>query len=88
MFRNGHLDSKFNLSKFQIIMAFRILVASYEMPAMTANKMEAYCRQLTDVCRIPQNPRTILSALQILWRLRSLEILIAISLELGQLRSR
>lgn len=49
LFRNGHLEPKYKPAKFHIILAFRILVGGYDMPAMTANKMEGYCGILSNI---------------------------------------
>lgn len=51
LFRTGRLHSKYRPAKYNILLAFRILVAGYEMPAMTANKMEAYSEKIIAVLR-------------------------------------
>jgi len=53
LFRNGHLEAKYKPAKFHVILAFRILIAGYEMPSLTANKMEGYCKLLSTVLQDP-----------------------------------
>ncbi len=45
-FRNKHIESKYKPAKFHIMLASRILIAGYEMPVFTANKMERYCQEI------------------------------------------
>ena len=40
------LETKFKAARFQILLAIRILVAGYDMPAFTANKMQNYCEPI------------------------------------------
>jgi hypothetical protein len=49
LLRNSRLESKYRPAKFHILLAVRILVAGYDMPALKANKMEQYCKKITDV---------------------------------------
>jgi len=48
-FRNKRLDGKYKAARFHILLAIRILSAGYEMPAFTANKMEAYSTKIISV---------------------------------------
>lgn len=47
--RNKRLESKYRSARFHIMLAIRILAAGYDMPALTANKMEAYSNGITAV---------------------------------------
>ena len=47
--RNKRLDPKYRPARFHMLMAFRILAAGYAYPTFTANKMEGYCKTITDV---------------------------------------
>jgi hypothetical protein len=49
LFRNKRLEYKYRPARFHILSAIRMLVSGYEMPALGANKMEAYCRKIIDV---------------------------------------
>jgi hypothetical protein len=42
-FKGKRIPARLKPARFQILMAIRILAAGYEMPALTANKMEKYC---------------------------------------------
>jgi len=48
LFRNEKLEPKYKPARYQIAFAIRILIAGYEMPALGANKMESYCKKITD----------------------------------------
>lgn len=48
-FRNKRLEAKYKPARFHLLLAIRILLAGYEMPAFTANKMEAYSSKITSV---------------------------------------
>jgi hypothetical protein len=48
LFRNGKLDNKYKPARYHITLALRLLIAGYAMPSMTANKMEAYCQQISE----------------------------------------
>jgi hypothetical protein len=48
-FRNNSLDSKFRPAKYHILMIVRLLAGGADMPAMSANKMEKYCKKVLDV---------------------------------------
>lgn len=48
-FRNKRLEAKYKSARFHLLLALRILVAGYEMPAFTANKMEAYSMKIISV---------------------------------------
>lgn len=45
-FRAKSLETRFKAARFQILLAIRILVAGYGMPAFTANKMQTYCEPI------------------------------------------
>jgi hypothetical protein len=45
-FRNKRLEAKYKAARFHILLATRILAAGYDMPSLTANKMEAYCNKV------------------------------------------
>lgn len=49
LFRNQLLDSKFKPARFQILLAFRLLLNSSLLPRMNAYDMERYCTTLTEV---------------------------------------
>lgn len=44
LFRNSKIDAKYKPARFHIILAARILANGWNMPPMSANKMEGYCR--------------------------------------------
>jgi AIPR protein len=45
-FRAKSLETKFKAARFQILLAIRIIVAGFDMPALTANKMQTYCEPI------------------------------------------
>jgi len=45
-FRGKRLETKFKAARFQILLAIRILIANFDMPAFTANKMQGYCEEI------------------------------------------
>lgn len=49
MFRNGKIAPSYKQAKYHMLLAFRIIVAGYEMPEPIANKMESYCTKIIDV---------------------------------------
>lgn len=49
LFRNQILDSKFKPARFQILLAFRLLLSTSLLPRMNAHDMERYCTTLTEV---------------------------------------
>ena len=44
--RRKLFETKFKAARFQILLAMRVLVAGFDMPAFTANKMQGYCEAL------------------------------------------
>jgi hypothetical protein len=48
-FRGKKIDPKLKPARFHILLATRILIAGYERPSFTADKMEGYCKPLTDL---------------------------------------
>ncbi|HTV55513.1 MAG TPA: AIPR family protein [Terriglobia bacterium] len=48
LFRTKRLEAKYKPARYHILTAVRILIAGFEMPAFTANRMEAYCKTLSD----------------------------------------
>lgn len=48
-FRNKRLETKYKAARFHILLAIRILIAGYDMPAFTANKMEAYSTKIISI---------------------------------------
>jgi hypothetical protein len=65
-FRNGLLEAQYKPARFQILMAMRVLAAGFDMPSLTANKMEKYCEGLTSMLQNPEKSEAlILSAAKI-----------------------
>lgn len=48
LFRNGQIPVIYKPARFHLLMAFRHIVAGTAMPALTANKMEAYAKKVSD----------------------------------------
>ena len=48
-FRNQSIDSKFKPARFQILLAFRLLLADGKLPRMNSRDMEKYCLPLMEV---------------------------------------
>ncbi len=67
-FRNGLLEAQYKPARFQILMAMRILAAGFDMPNMTANKMEKYCEGIADILHDPSRSEELIqSAAKIVW---------------------
>jgi hypothetical protein len=49
LFRNGRLDSKYKVARFQILMAARIIANNAPLPRMNSRDMERYCSTILDV---------------------------------------
>jgi hypothetical protein len=49
LFNAKRLDSRLKPARFHIMLALRIMIAGYERPAFTANKMEGYCRPIIEI---------------------------------------
>ena len=47
-FRGKRLEAKYKAARFHILLAMRILTAGFAMPAFTANKMEGYCKEISE----------------------------------------
>lgn len=60
MFRASKLDPKFKAARFQILMAVRVLIAGYEMPAITANQMKTYCNTIADALQDSERAEELL----------------------------
>jgi AIPR protein len=48
LFRNGLLPAYYKPSRYHLLMAFRYLSSTADMPALTANKMVKYCHDICD----------------------------------------
>lgn len=48
LFRNGQIPVKYKPARYQLLMAFRHIVAGTAMPLLTANKSEAYAKKVID----------------------------------------
>jgi hypothetical protein len=48
LFRNGQIPVVYKPARFHLLMAFRHITAGSEMPALTANKIETYSKQVID----------------------------------------
>jgi hypothetical protein len=48
-FKGKRLDARLKPARFHIIGAMRVLIAGYDMPTFTANKMENYCKAMIEV---------------------------------------
>ena len=48
-FKNGLLDSKYKKAKYHILMLFRLLCNSEELPNFSSNKIERYCKKINDI---------------------------------------
>lgn len=48
-FKKGQIDSSYRKVKFHILMLFRLIYSSEEMPRLNAKKMEQYCSNLLDI---------------------------------------
>lgn len=60
MFRAAKLDAKFKAARYQIVMAIRVLAAGYEMPSITANKMEGYCNTIAEALQDAQRAEELI----------------------------
>jgi hypothetical protein len=49
LFRNGLLPVYYKPARYQLLMAFRYLAGGQDMPALTANRIQAYCNKICDV---------------------------------------
>ena len=49
LFRNGKLETTYKPARYHIVLALRILIAGFFMPAVGANAMEGYCKNISDV---------------------------------------
>ncbi|MET7706195.1 AIPR family protein [Micromonospora sp. NPDC005413] len=47
-FRNGSLPVYYKPARYQLLMAFKYIVAGKEVPALTANKVEGYCNKICE----------------------------------------
>ena len=61
-FRNKRLDAKYKPARFHILLAIRILLAGYQRPDLTANKMEGYCRTITSALQDQVRAESIISS--------------------------
>ncbi|MBH0116672.1 AIPR family protein [Salinibacterium sp. NG253] len=48
LFRNGQIPVAYKPARYHLLMAFRHIVAGTTMPLLSANKIEAYARKITD----------------------------------------
>ena len=60
-FRKKNIDSIYKKVRFHILMLFRLLNESEDVPALNSKKMEKYCKPLLD---LPSNDEKSLSAFQ------------------------
>lgn len=49
LFNAKRLDARLKPARFHIMLALRIMIAGYERPPFTANKMEGYCRPIIEI---------------------------------------
>jgi hypothetical protein len=61
-FRAERLPARLKPARFHILMAMRIVGVGFEMPKITANKMEAYCDSLADILQHQTNCDTVIVA--------------------------
>lgn len=48
LFRNGQIPVRYKPARFHLLMAFRHIVVGTAMPDLTANKIEAYAKKISD----------------------------------------
>ena len=46
LWRNFRMDAKYKVARYQLLLAFRLLVASGPMPKFNSDKIEMYCRPM------------------------------------------
>jgi hypothetical protein len=66
LFNAKKLDARLKPARFHIMLALRIMIAGYERPAFTANKMEGYCRPIIEALQESVSAeKTILEAAEV-----------------------
>jgi hypothetical protein len=66
LFRNFKLEPKYKPARYHILLAMRLLIAGYTMPAVGANAMESYCQKIADVLQdANKSEEIVLKAAQI-----------------------